>query len=246
LISKQREAAQRLKELISQIQKRLAEGDTGLTPEERNALSRLAEQIGNDSLRQALQELASEEDPDEIQKRLQQTQELAQSLQEPSADSPAQAMNNEPSQSPEGDQEQDLAYSSPMSGQPDSTKDRDTTGSGAPSASNVTHGAQGDQLQEGDEPFGGESSGSGSSTPSAVSPQFTRREIVGNIGDSGDFQDFVTKGVPVEEQPSTDGGSPVLSVNYDRLRALLTGRMLPPGAEDVVRTYFDDITQGGE
>jgi len=246
LISKQREAAQRLKELISQIQKHLAEGDTGLTPEERNALSRLAEQIGNDSLRQALQELATEEDPDNLQKRLQQTQELAQSLQQPSADSPAHAMNNEPSQFPENDQEQSLALSSPASGQPDSTKDSDTTGRGAPSADSVTHGTEGDQLQGGDEPFGGDSSGSGTSTPTAASPQFTRREIVGNIGDSGDFQDFVTKGVPVEEQPSTDGGSPILSVNYDRLRALLTGRMLPPGTEDVVRKYFDDITQGGE
>lgn len=246
LISQQRKAAQRLKELISQIQKRLAAGQSGLTPEERNALSRLAEQIGNDSLRQALQGLASEEDPDELRKRLRQTQELALSLQGSSANSPAQVTNNQPFQSPEGEQEQSLALSSPMSGQLDSTKDHDTTGSGAPSAGNVTHGAKGDQLQGGGEPFGGESSGSGSSTPSAVSPQFTRREIVGNIGDSGDFRDFVTKGVPVEEQPSTDGGSPILSVNYDRLRALLTGRMLPPGAEDVVRTYFDDITQGGE
>ena len=130
--------------------------------------------------------------------------------------------------------------------QPDSTKDHDATASGSPSADNVSHGDQGDQLQEGDEPFGGESSGSGSSTPPTASPQFTRREIIGSIGDSGDFQDFVTKGVPVEKQPSTNGGSPILSVNYDRLRALLTGRMLPPGAEDVVRTYFDDITQGGE
>jgi len=101
-------------------------------------------------------------------------------------------------------------------------------------------------LQEGDEPFGGQSSGSGSSTPTTASPQFTRREIAGSIGDSGDFQDFVTKGVPVEEGPSSEGGSRILSVNYDQLRALLTGRVLPLGTEDVVRKYFDDITQGGE
>ena len=246
LISKQREAAQTLKELISQIQKRLAEGDTGLTPEERNALSRLAEQIGNNSLRQGLQGLASEDNPDELRKQLQQIQELAQSLQEPSANSPAQAMSNEPSQSPQDEQEQDLAYSFPMSGQQDSTNDTDTNDGGTPSGSSVTHGAEGDQLQEGNEPFGGETSGSASSPAATVSPQFTRREIVGSIGDSGDFQDFVTKGVPVENRLSSENESAILSVNYDRLRALLTGRMLPPGAEDVVRRYFDDITQGGE
>jgi len=226
LISKQREAAQTLKELISQIQKRLAEGDTGLTPEERNALSRLAEQIGNNSLRQGLQGLASEDNPDELRKQLQQIQELAQSLQEPSANSPA--------------------HSFPMSGQQDSTNDTDTNDGATPSASSVTHGAEGDQLQEGDEPFGGESSGSGSSPAATVSPQFMRREIVGSIGDSGDFQDFVTKGVPVEKRLSSENESAILSVNYDRLRALLTGRMLPPDAEDVVRRYFDGITQGGE
>ena len=246
LISKQREAAQTLKELISQIEKRLAEGDTGLTPEQRDALSALAQQIGNDSLRQALQGLAEEENPDELQKRLQETRELAESLQEPSGSSLAQAINNEPSQPPQDEQGHDLAYSSPMSGEPNSTRDRDTTGGGTPSASSVTQGTQGDQLQEGDEPFGGQSSGSGSSTPTTASPQFTRREIAGTIGDIGDFQDFVTKGIPVEERASSDGGSRSLSVNYDQLRALLTGRMLPPGAEDVVRKYFDDITQGGE
>jgi len=236
LISQQRQAAQRLKELISQIQERRAEGDGGLTDEERNALSTLARQIGNESLRQALQGLASEEDP----------QELAESLQAPSDSSHAQATRSEPSGSSPQNTSEGLAYSAPMPGTSDEKENHESTGGGAPSAGGMESGAQGEKLQEGDEPFGGEGSGDAGSPPESVSPQFTRHEIVGNIGSSGDFKDFVTKGVPLEQAPETESGPPSLSVDYDRLRALLSARSLSPGTEEIVRRYFDEITQGGE
>ena len=50
----------------------------------------------------------------------------------------------------------------------------------------------------------------------------------------------------MEEAPSNEGAPSILRVDYDRLRALLSGRTLSPEVEDVVRRYFDDITQGGE
>ncbi|MCD6494731.1 hypothetical protein J7K60_01615 [Candidatus Bipolaricaulota bacterium] len=246
LISQQRQAAKRLKELISQIQKRLADGGGGLTPEEKSALSSLAEQIGNESLRQALRGLAKEEDSEELQKRLQQTQKLAQSLQEEGSGPPAQAMTNEPSDSSQHDESDGLAYSTPMAGSPDEGGNHDSTGGGAPSAGNTTHDTNADRLQEGDDPFGGAGSGSASAPPTSATPQFTRREIVGSMGSAGDFKEFVTKGVPVEEAPSNEGAPSILRVDYDRLRALLSGRTLSPEVEDVVRRYFDDITQGGE
>ncbi len=246
LISQQQQAAQRLKELISRIEKRLAEGDGGLTDEERNALSTLAQQIGNESLRQALQGLASEEDPQELQKRLQQTQELAESLQGPSDSSRAQAMRTDPSDSSHQGTSEGLAYSAPMPGGADEKEDHESTGGGTPSAGGMESGTQGERLQGGDEPFGGEGSDDAGSPSGSVSPQFTRREIVADIGSSGDFKDFVTKGVPLERAPEAGSGSPSVSVDYERLRALLSARSLPPGAEEVVRRYFDEITQGGE
>ena len=187
-----------------------------------------------------------EEDPQELQKQLQQTQELAESLQGPADSSHAQAMRSEPSDSSPQDTSEGLAYSAPMPGTSDEKENHESTGGGAPSAGGMESGAQGEKLQEGDEPFGGEGSGDAGSPPESVSPQFTRHEIVGNIGSSGDFKDFVTKGVPLEQAPETESGPPSLSVDYDRLRALLSARSLSPGTEEIVRRYFDEITQGGE
>lgn len=245
LIAQQRQAERKLVGLISQIEKRLAEGDGGLTFEERNAISRLAQQIGSEPLRQALRGLATEKDPEELQKRLEQTQRLIGALQEPSGSSLPQAMKSEPPDSSNRSNDEGSAYSAPMAANPDE-ENHEPTGGGAPSASSTMYGGKGDQLQGGDEPFGGESGGNAGAQPTSASPQFTRREIAGSIGSAGDFKEFVTKGVPVEQAPSTDGESPSLSVNYDQLRALLSARTLPAGVNDVVRRYFDDITQGGE
>ena len=246
LILEQRKAAQRLERLISQIQKRLVDGGGSLTPEEKNALSSLAEQIGSDSLSRGLRELADEKNPGEIGKLLQQMQELAKSLQGESREPPAQAMANKGSGSQEIANSNDLAYSVPTQGSQDESGKHDSTGEGATSANNAAPGSQGDRLQGEDEPFGGDQ-GSGAGTPlTSAPPQFIRREISGSIGESGDFKDFATKGVPVEEAPSDEGNTSVLSVNYDQLRALLSGRVLSPDTKNVVRKYFDEITQGGE
>jgi hypothetical protein len=74
---------------------------------------------------------------------------------------------------------------------------------------------------------------------------FIREEESGRIGSEGDFvSEFVTEGVPIEVVPHADDGSPAFRVRYDRIDSILRERGVPEGAIDIVRDYFNAITEG--
>jgi len=76
-------------------------------------------------------------------------------------------------------------------------------------------------------------------------PGFIREEETGKIGSEGEFvSEFVTEGVPIEVMPDPDGGPTTFRVRYDRIDAVLRERGLPEGAIDIVRDYFNAITEG--
>ncbi len=250
LISSQRAAAQALEELISQIERRLSEeGKSELTPEERQALSELAERMGNTPVGQALRGLAQTETPNDLAEQLEAMRQLARSLDNPSEGMPDEMADNglpPPEQDGEG---QGITWSPPASS-PGEEADGDTK----PHESEAAQPSDGESpsseraaAQADDDSYGGnQGTGDGSVGSTAALPQFVRQELAGIIGPSGDFQDFATKGVPLEQLPGQTGDGPVPAVDYAALRALLDGRTLPPGAADVVRAYFDNITQGGK
>ena len=65
------------------------------------------------------------------------------------------------------------------------------------------------------------------------------------IGESGAFREFMTKGVPLEPVLTQNGETPRLLVDYAALRALMEERAIPTEAREIIRTYFETITQGG-
>ena len=74
---------------------------------------------------------------------------------------------------------------------------------------------------------------------------FVPTDLAATIGSTGEFEEFLTKGVPVEPRPTEAGGVDRYTVNHETLRAILDGRPIPPEAREVVRQYFETITQGG-
>ena len=76
-------------------------------------------------------------------------------------------------------------------------------------------------------------------------PGFIREEETGKIGSEGEFvSEFVTEGVPIEVLPDPNGGPTAFRVRYDQIDAVLRERGLPEGAVDIVRDYFNAITEG--
>lgn len=247
LLEEQRELAQALSELLFRIEERLAEEKgSGLTEEERRALADLAEQLGGGSpLGRTLRELATEEDTGDLSRRLEKIRGLAESLRGPQETPTRETVTGEPL--PSEDDERTLAWSPPEPGDEEIPPD-EITGRAQRTAPSTGGGddEQSDHLAQGDEElFGGEEGAPGGEVPTERTPGFLPFDLAGTVGESGEFRDFVTKGVPLEPTPTEEAEESGFSVDYEALRALLEGRAIPAEAQDVVRTYFETITQGG-
>jgi len=75
---------------------------------------------------------------------------------------------------------------------------------------------------------------------------FIREEERAKIGSEGSFaNEFVTEGVPIEVTAGPDGEEPFFRVSYEQMVSILRERGLPEGAIEIVREYFNAITEGG-
>jgi len=247
LIRAQKERAKALADLLERIEERLKEEGGGLTPEERSALSALAQQMGNAPLRQALRELLQEDDPQALTEGFEKFRSLAESLtdqQEGSAEETALGESV-----PSGESEEGEAQAAVNWGQPQPEEGEASDGVNEGEAVSTSSGAQGDpeeNLATGDEEsFGGEEGATGGESPFETSPGFMPSELAGMIGESGAFREFMTKGVPLEPLLARDGETKSFLVDYDGLRALLEERAIPTDAREIIRKYFETITQGG-
>ena len=247
LIRAQKERAKALADLLERIEERLKEEGGGLTPEERRALSELAQQMGNAPLRQALRELLQEDDPQALTEGFEKFRSLAESLkdqQEASAEETA--VGESP---PSGEAEEGEAQAAVNWGQPQPEEGEASEGVSEGEAVSPSSGSPSDSEEDlvaGDEePFGGEEGASGGESPFATSPGFMPSELAGMIGESGEFREFMTKGVPLEPLLAQDAETTLFSVDYDALRALLEERAIPTEAREIIRAYFETITQGG-
>lgn len=250
LLAAQQEMARALADLLSRIEERMAQEEgSGLTAEERHALGSLAERLGGGSpLRQALRSLAGEGDAEAVSERLQEIRDLAQSLQaDRRREAPAAGA---PIPEEEGDRGEAVAWAPPLPSEEEEESDISEGSRRAASAEESDAQPQlpteGDADRVGDEEGGlaGEEGtlGSGDLRPEHR-PSFLPRDLAGAIGEQGGFQKFVTKGVPFEQLSVGDQGEVLLVVDYETLRALLAGRAIPAGRKDVVRAYFEAISE---
>ncbi len=239
-----------LSQLLSDLEKRLSQSPGPLTPQEREQLSNLVNQIPDQSLREALESLLNEEESDALKDDVAKARQMVENATSP--DKAAPPNSSEPNASTTGD-----GATSP-SGLPDG-QNPDTTprqgpgvSRGEPGSSTDDEDSAANRVRASDQsPTGGDNTTPPSSPAEgglqAQRPMasFVPKDLSGIIGTSGDFREFLTKGVPLEAAPGSEGPVSQLSVDYETLRAILTERALPPGTQDAVRRYFDSITQGG-
>jgi hypothetical protein len=100
--------------------------------------------------------------------------------------------------------------------------------------------------EEPDQFGGSDGPGASSDEDEEREPGFIREEERAKIGPEGSFiSEFVTEGVPIEVTPGPDGEEPSFRVSYERIVSILRERGLPEGAIEIVREYFNAITEGG-
>ncbi|MCK4391948.1 hypothetical protein KAX17_03495 [Candidatus Bipolaricaulota bacterium] len=248
LLEEQHTLSRALSELLSRIEERLQHDGGGLTEEERRALSDLAQQVGSAPLRRALRELLEEEDPQALQEGIEQALNLTQTLADTSDGGPPPEASGGPSSpADEGEGEQGFVWESQERGE--GFPEPGPGASTEKSEKDVADAASPDQDQSplgGDEErFGGEAGIAGEVGPTTQAPGFSAVDLAGAIGSQGDFQEFLTKGVPLEQDPGPEKEAGHFSVDYETLRALLEGRAIPTEAQEMVRMYFQMITQQG-
>jgi len=245
LLEEQHTLSRALSELLSRIEERLQHDGSGLTEEERSALSELLPQVANQQLRQALEALLEEEDQKALEKRVGQAQALAQAQALPE-EGPSNGTRKEAlPPAPEGEEDRTLTWKAPEA----SDEAADTKGArqSSSTAESQSSSSEEDRLAGGDDEdrFGGVEGEAGEPEPTAHAPGFIPTELIGAIGSQGGFQELLTKGVPLEQNPDPEKEAGHFSVDYETLRALLEGRAIPTEAQEMVRMYFKMITQQG-
>ncbi len=246
LAQDRKEGAASLSEVLSQIEERLAQRPGPLTPEERQSLSELMDQTADQSLREAIEALLNEEDPEALGENVAKARVLSEGETAQQAATPPEGAEAPPPASSEDGETSAWGASGERPPGTGSSENEGPTegGTGAGSERPGVPGEEKDaSLVGGDE----EASPLASDRLGAPSPAagFVPEDLAGIVGKSGEFQDFLTKGVPLEALPQPEGGLPRLALDYDALRAVLAGRSLPPSAQDSVKRYFESITQGG-
>jgi hypothetical protein len=129
---------------------------------------------------------------------------------------------------------------------PEGMPGQDSEGEGTPSSGERPPmiGAEG---REDPDQFGGSEGAPGPSDEDEEREAvFIREEERIKIGPEGDFvSEFATEGVPIEWVPGPAGEAPSPQVSYERIASILRERGVPEGAVEIVRDYFNAITEGG-
>ncbi|MCX6094260.1 MAG: hypothetical protein NTY63_05475 [Candidatus Bipolaricaulota bacterium] len=113
------------------------------------------------------------------------------------------------------------------------------TGPTAPSSDRTGAGTLGDGSTSGPE--------SASSEPPPVFESSKVRVLPVSppsvLGASGAYSEYLTVGVPVETPQSGETAAGDVAFNFNRIDSVLSGRNVPDGAVDTIRTYFERITK---
>jgi len=248
LIEEQRQRARALEELLSRLEERLRQGQqAGLTEDERRTLRQMLPSVTDPQLRQTLENLVEETDPEALQEQVGQALRLTRAIARSQDDQSAQQQEKiRPTPEDVRQSESALDWSPPEAPEEETTADGVETPRNAGEDGDVGASEQG-QPGRGEEDIdsrGGTSGVPGDTVPSEQQPGFVSTDLAARVGSTGEFDEFLTKGVPLELDVA-QGGQGLYSVNYETLRAILEGRLIPPETRDVVKRYFNAITQGG-
>jgi hypothetical protein len=63
------------------------------------------------------------------------------------------------------------------------------------------------------------------------------------VGDTGSLSTYITQGVPVEQPVDAEGTPATWVLSPDRVQSVLSARDVPAGTADIIRDYFERITE---
>ncbi len=250
LIEEQRTLSQAIEELLSRLQEQQTQEEVGLTEQQRRALSELVSGVTSPQLRQALESLLEETDPEALRDQVEQALGLIRMSARSDGDQSAEQQERiRPT--PEDVKESEAAFGWTPTEVPEE-------GTNADGGKKPQRSATGDDTgdtssgqdqpwgrEEDLDPYGGTKGAEGQGTSQEEQAGFIPTDLAATIGSTGGFQEFLTKGVPMEPGALQAGEVERYVINYETLRAILQGRSIPPEAREVVRQYFETITQGG-
>ncbi len=129
---------------------------------------------------------------------------------------------------------------------PDDASGPDSEGDGTPSSGERPPMIGADGVEDPDRLGGNEGAPGLSDEDEEREAGFIREEERVKIGTEGSFiNEYATEGVPIEWVSTPDGEEPGPRVSYEQITSILRERGVPEGAIEIVRTYFNAITEGG-
>jgi len=219
---------------LGEVGERFGHGKSFLTPEQQESLV-MAAQSREPIVQSALDRVLEAGSRDEVESAL---ADLADALRETqmgqlASDDSTRVTPAGGEGSESGDQ---------GSGKPLALQDTDTSGgAGSPSGSEQAGQEEETGLRDDPEP----STFYGQTAPTDPSESgLTIEEVPTSVSDAGDVRTYLTLGVPIEFDSNESEGTSA-SVDYDRIDMILESRSLSADATDIVRKYFQSITEGG-
>jgi len=267
LAAKQREARRALGELLDSIQDRLSGAPPGqqpyLTDHEREALQRELDREGlAPEMQQGINELLNPPQSRTVEEIVEQlVDQLADGEESEGSDADGEGPAA-PQTTAVAPSTQDIEELLEALGQSSSEEDGTDTielpaGAGEPGDASQSPDSELSQMdrpglagpgeeENSDQTGGTDGVGGMPGLEEQQDPGFIREQEQANVATHGHFVDeFITEGVPIESTSADDSDRLSLQVSYDRMLSILRERGLPDGAIDIVRDYFNAITEGG-
>ncbi len=214
------DAAAALHEELQKLQERLATNSQPLSPEEEQTLHQAA--ATSPDLAKAVDDAAASSDLNALRETISQI--LSASTAPTTAAAPQTTRTDVRPTAPSDTQSSAQPNASPSATPPDAS---------SAGASNTTEG--------------------GSASASAPPPDDSLFESgVGDVapvaaplalGEEGSLSSYVTQGVPVEQTTDPISSERSWTLDPDQVRSVLSARNLPAGAADIIRDYFQRITE---
>lgn len=245
-----RDAGGSVSEFLSQIARRAqadARSALTLTEEEKEALRALLAEMPRSPLRDSLSAVLESEPGDALKDRLAESQRLLDSAGA-SEDHPGNAgIASAPPESGEraqGDEPDSIGWA------PVKTSPQGRTGMGAGERTPAELGnappSGADSAPATDE--GGAAAGRTEPSGAAAAlgtAGLTPEVLLGSLGREGSVKQFLTKGVPFEPPAAAGPDAMATSYSFVRLQALLESRSVAAQVRDLVREYFEGVTEVG-
>jgi len=231
-----------LEELIAQLRTRLRSDQSDLTVEEQESLREAAASFSA-PVQRALEDVLAASTPAETQdaiETLAAAVELSKTFPQREAEGTSRvSTDQEPTEDP-----------SPVPGTAALALPEDDSEGGLPqSGDDIAAEDEASERADEDEAETAEPGDEGPPVPIDVEPGslqpagFVLERPPSTVGEEGEVKSFLTAGVPLEFE--TDEDTTGARVSFDRIESIAASRDLPADVVEIVRSYFESITEGG-